>query len=167
MSFSVPRGGAGPYRNRSLLGIAVITLLGSLAYLLALSWPLLFPPPVFVSAAGPGCNLDDGACTASFDNARSIRFAIASTALHPNTPLQTRVDAVGFDADAVKIGFSGMDMNMGLIRNELNDDGRGSFSGSTILPICVRNSMKWTATVSAQGADGVHRASFNFEVHRP
>lgn len=166
MNSSVPVGDARPVRYQTLLGIAAAALLGGLAYLLALSWPLLFPPPVFESRAADGCDLLVGACTASFDDTRFIRLSIEPESLQPNKPLQLLVDTAGFRTEEVAVEFSGIDMNMGLIRNKLLDSGGGSFSGNAVLPVCVRQRMAWRAIVTAGGPDGVHRASFDFEVYR-
>ena len=37
----------------------------------------------------------------------------------PNEPLRLLVDTAGFNAASVDVEFRGVDMNMGLIRNEL------------------------------------------------
>ena len=96
-----------------------------------------------------------------------VRFVIEPGTLQPNRPLQIQVDTSGFRVDQVAIEFSGVDMNMGLIRNDLSYSSEGSFRGSAILPVCIRKRMSWRAIVNAEGDDGVHRASFDFEVYRP
>jgi hypothetical protein len=167
MNFPAPHVSTQSTTHRTLFGtVAVAAMLGVLAYLLVLSWPLLFPQPLFVTAAADGCDLYKGACTASFDNRRTIRFAIEPESLGPNRPLQIQIDTAGFQVSQVTIEFSGVDMDMGLIRNELSASGAGAFHGSAILPVCIRERMAWRAIVTAQGRDGVHKASFDFEVYR-
>ena len=166
MSLPLSTGDAPAAPYRTLIGVAAAALLGFLAYLLVLSWPLLFPPPVFITAAAEGCDLHEGACTARFDDTRTIRIAIAPGTLQANRPLQIQVETNGFRVDQAAIEFSGVDMNMGLIRNDLSYSGEGSFRGTAILPVCIRKRMSWRAIVNAQGDDGVHRASFDFEVYR-
>ncbi len=167
MSTSLPLAGAGPGRRSLLFGLVLAALLGALAYLLGLSWPRLFAPPVFTATAGDGCNLRAGACAASFDQTRVIRLDIEPRNLPPSVPLRVQVHASGFDTDTVSIEFSGVDMNMGLVRSELAVRGNGLFVGDTILPVCVRRHMTWRATVTARGPDGMHKALFDFEVRRP
>jgi hypothetical protein len=58
-------------------------------------------------------------------------------------------------------------MNMGLISAGLLDTGGGSFAGDVLLPVCVRQRMTWRARVTAGGPDGVHLATFEFEINRP
>lgn len=166
MSFPLPPGSTQSAPHRTLFGIVAAALLGIFAYLLVLSWPLLFPAPVFVTAAADGCDLYKSACTAAFDDTRSIRFSIEPGSLRANQPLQIQVDTAGFPAEQMTIEFSGIDMNMGLIQNDLSYSGEGSFRGTAILPVCIRKRMSWRAIVNARGDDGVHRASFDFEVYR-
>ena len=166
MNFPAPPASTQSTGHRTLFGsVAVAAMLGVLAYLLVLSWPLLFPQPLFVTTAD-GCDLYKGACTASFDHRRTIRFTIEPGSLGPNRPLQIQVDTAGFQVSQVTIEFSGVDMDLGLIRNELSARDDGAFHGSAILPVCIRERMAWRAIVTAQGRDGVHKASFDFEVYR-
>ena len=158
-------GQASAWRN-ALTGGAVALVLGSLAYLLMRSWPLLFPPQLFIATAPPGCDLHAGPCAAAFDATRFIRLAIEPKAVVPNEPLRLLVDTAGFNAASVDVEFRGVDMNMGLIRNELMDTGGGSFTGDAVLPVCVRRRMSWQAIAVAQGDDAVHQATFYFEVNR-
>ena len=149
-----------------LIGVILIVVLGGSAYLLSLSWPLLFPKPVF-SAAAPGeCDLHTSACTAVFDESRSVRLDLEPKTLPATRPLRVAIETVGFPVDTVSIEFSGVDMNMGLIKNELVDTGGGSFAGQAVLPVCIRRQMSWRAMVTATGPDSVHQATFDFEVFR-
>ena len=49
-----------------------------------------------------------------------------------------------------------------LINAPLLDIGHGLFAGDTTLPMCVRKSMTWIATVISDGPRGRYRAGFEF-----
>lgn len=167
MRAALPTPGAGTGRHTPLYMVVLAVLLGGFAYLLGSSWTQLFPPPLFSAHATNDCNLRISTCEADFQDERSIRLGIEPRDLPPTQPLRAMVDTRGFDADTVAIEFSGVDMNMGLIRNELTARSDRSFAGDTVLPVCIRRSMVWRATVTAEGPDGIHKATFDFEVRRP
>ncbi len=148
----------------AVVGTGLAALLGSLAYLLTTHWQS--SRPAFEATAAPGCELHIGPCTAPFDGTRFIQLEFEPKALRPIQPLRVRVETAGFAADTAQIEFSGVHMNMGLIRSELSNAHDGSFYGDLVLPVCARGHMAWRAIVSVQGAAGVHRATFRFEVNR-
>lgn len=167
MSASLPLDRQGPGWRGGLAGIVLAILLGAVAYLVTSAWPRLFPPPLFEAASQPGCDLHSGPCAAAFDATRFIRLQIEPKTLPASEPLRVLVDTAGFPVATATIEFSGVDMQMGLVRHDLIDSGVGSFSGDAILPVCVRRRMTWRAIVTTRGADGLHRATFDFEVGRP
>ncbi|MCB1772889.1 MAG: hypothetical protein KDI88_04685 [Gammaproteobacteria bacterium] len=145
-----------------LLPLVSIGLLGVLAYTVGTHWPVR---PVYDAAAPADCDLARGPCTAVFPDGASIRLAFDADRLTPLHPLPASVTVDGTDADAAHIEFSGIDMNMGLVTQELDRIGDGEFAGQVTLPVCVRGSMKWRAYVTA--AAGAHyRALFVFETRR-
>ncbi len=82
---------------------------------------------------------------------------------------------VGLDAlpmpQRVELDFAGFDMDMGYNRVVLHagsDPGGDtvSYSGSGMLPICVRDRMTWEARVLIYLPDGILAAPFRFETHR-
>jgi hypothetical protein len=167
MRAALPVADSRPSRRTRLYLVVLAALLAGSAYLLGLSWPGLFPPPVFSASAAADCDLRVAACMASFDKGRSIRLDIEPKGLPPSAPLRARVNIDGLEADTVTIEFSGVDMNMGLIRNELTEVNDDLFAGDTILPVCIRRRMTWRATVTARGPEGIHKATFDFEIRRP
>lgn len=166
MSGSVPVQAPRSGRHVPLFGIGLALLFGAASYLLAISWPLLFPRAEFHAEPAPQCDLATDACAAAFDAQRFIRLKMRPQDYSPSSALPVVVDTAGFAVDTLSIEFSGVDMNMGLIRHELVDTGGGSFAGDVVLPVCVRRQMRWRAIVNAAGADGVHRATFTFDVNR-
>jgi len=167
MSASLPLDRQGPGWRGGLAGIVLTILLGAVAYLVASAWPRLFPQPLIEAEAQPGCDLHSGPCTAAFDATRFIRLQIEPRALPPTGPLRVLVDTAGFAADTATIEFRGVDMAMGPVRHDLINSGVGSFSGDAVLPACVRRRMTWRAIVTVHGANGLHLATFDFDVGRP
>ncbi|MGB5451114.1 MAG: hypothetical protein WBN00_03400 [Sedimenticolaceae bacterium] len=154
-------------RHLVLTGAVMAVILGSLGYLASWSWPHLFPTPQFIAGAPSDCDLRSGPCTAVFGGDRFIRLEMEPKALLATQPLRVLIDTAGLDADEVSVEFSGTTMNMGVISAEILDTGGGSFAGDAMLPVCVRRRMTWRAIVTASGPDGIHRASFDFEINRP
>jgi hypothetical protein len=142
-------------------------LLGGLAYMLGSNWAMLFRQPVFHAVAEAGCDLRAGPCVAAVDMSRSIRLDMTPRPLPPTEQLRIRVDTSGLTAESIAVEFRGIDMNMGKSSHELRDIGGGSFTGDASLPACTRRQMRWRATVTARGADGIYLATFDFEVNRP
>ena len=62
----------------------------------------------------------------------------------------------------INVTLQGKNMDMGLISAPLLDIGHGFFAGDTSLPMCVRDSMIWTATVISNSPRGRYRAGFEF-----
>lgn len=153
--------------HRPLAATAIALTLGGLAYLAGLAWPSLFREPHFDAAAPAGCDLNLHPCRAVFDGDRLIRLSLQPRTPRVAQPLHLRIDTAGFAADTVEVEFSGVDMNMGRISIEIPRNGEGSFAGEAALPACVRQRMSWHALVTARGPEGVHRATFMFEVNRP
>ena len=164
---SAPSAATAGFGRRTPLYLMILAILLGAAYLIGWSWTRLFSPPLFSTHASADCDLRTDTCEARFQHGRSIGLDIRPRGLPPSQPLQATVAIRGFDADTAVIEFSGVDMNMGLVRNELNARSDRLFVGETILPVCIRRSMVWRATVTATGADGIHKAAFDFEVRRP
>lgn len=161
-SHAMPGRSATGYR-RALAVLGVAAALGGAAYLLASAWQALTVQPQSSADADAGCDLNAGPCAVSFDEARFIRLEIAPRPVPATQPLRLLIDTGGIAADEVRVEFSGVDMNMGLLSVPLLDVGGGSFAGDATLPVCVRRRMTWRATVIAEGEQGIHRAGFVFD----
>lgn len=150
-----------------MTAIALAVSLGVLSYLVASAWPVLFPKTEFSGTAAADCDLRKTACVVDFGAGRFIRLAFEPRMPTPSEALRAFVETGGLDAQDVTIEFSGVDMNMGLVSQALLDTGGGSFTGDVTLPACVRGRMVWRAAVTAENANQIHRAVFEFEVGNP
>ncbi len=81
-------------------------------------------------------------------------------------PLQLAVRLQDIQANRVEVDFSGVEMNMGFNRVELNRDADG-FSGKAMLPVCVWDAMEWEAQVLIHTRDGLVSVPFRFVTVRP
>jgi hypothetical protein len=82
-------------------------------------------------------------------------------------PLQLQVELTGLEAKRVQVDFSGVDMNMGFNRPNLEHQGGGRFAGEARLPVCVRDAMEWEARVLIQTDAGLISAPFRFITVKP
>ena len=146
--------------------LAFVALVG-LGYMAAIAWSKLNPPPSFTAQMGPDCNLRMTACTADFGDGKIISLDMEPKTLPPMEPVRISVETSGMDPDHLTVAFTGVDMNMGLIKADMLDVGDGDFAGDAIIPICVSRQMTWQALVKAQGDDGLFGASFTFDVVSP
>lgn len=125
-------------------------------------WPMLNPEIAETAILDPECDLRAGPCTVEFNDGRSVRFAIAPDDIPVVQPLEFDVLTSGIDASSVEVDFQGVDMNMGYNRSQLKSEGEGRFSGTGMLPVCVRYAMEWEAKVLLHTNGGILAAPFRF-----
>jgi len=109
-----------------------------------------------------GCDLRAGPCTSALQDGRAIRFSIEPRSIPPLVPLQLRVDAIGFAAQAVTVDLNGVGMPMGLNRVFLSQVPDGHFAASGSLSVCIRDAMEWEALVTVVSDDVEIAAPFRF-----
>lgn len=151
----------------ALWAVLAFAALVGLGYVAAIAWSKLNPPPAFNAQMDPDCNLRMTACTADFGNGKIIRLDMEPKTLPPMEPVRISVETIGIDPDHLTVEFTGVDMNMGLVKADMLDVGGGDFAGDAIIPICVRRRMTWQALVKARGDEGLFGASFTFDVVSP
>ena len=129
--------------------------------------PLLDPVVVRIAALDPACDLRAGPCVGQLPNGNRITFSIKPETIPVVTPLEFEVQVVGFDAQAVEVDFQGIGMNMGFNRPKLAAQGAGRYTGSGMIPVCVRDAMEWEAKVLIHTDDGIVAAPFRFITVKP
>ncbi len=155
-----------PRLRQGVRGIVLLVALATLSYVAAHLWTQYSTKPVLNAEQSADCDLHQGACTATFDDGRTVQLEFEPKTILPAEPVRLFVETTGFAADAVTIEFTGVDMNMGRIETELLDTGESSFTGDSILPVCIRRSMTWQAKVTAQGSDSVYQGLYTFTSSR-
>lgn len=148
--------------NKSLIA-AVAALV--LAIAAAVGAKFLLAPPSEITATAPldsGCDLHAGPCTSVIPGGGSIELSIAPRPIPLLQPLRLNVKVQGIEARAVEIDFTGVDMNMGYNRPQLQRGNDGQFSGQTTLPVCITGRMAWQAVVVVTGDKAKVAAPFRF-----
>lgn len=129
---------------------------------LHVAWPLLNPTVVATAPIDPRCDLRQGPCTGILPNGGRVHLQLEPRSLPLLEPLRIEVRLEGLRAFGVDVDFAGVDMNMGYNRPSLQAGGDGRYSGTTVLPVCVRYRMDWEARVLVRTADGLMAAPFRF-----
>ncbi len=125
-------------------------------------WPLLNPDIAATAPLDPECDLRAGPCNGIFADGGKVSFSISPAEIPVVRPLQFEVRLESLDVRDVEVDFQGVDMNMGYNRAKLKQVGEGRFSGTGILPVCVRYAMEWEARVLLQTDRGLLAAPFRF-----
>lgn len=147
-------------------GIVLVAVLGVAAYLLASNWPMLFPRPQFHAVAADECDLNISSCVARFDDGRSVRLTLDPKPLIASRPLRLQLATAGIMPTSARAEFSGVDMNMGRLEIPLQTDGDADLFAETTLPACIRRQMTWRVLITLDDPQGLHRATFTFDVNR-
>lgn len=140
--------------------------LGGLSYYLVSIWPSLFPPAVFHATAQEDCDLGRQACSALFEHGGRITLDIAPDRPVPMQPLRLWVGTAGLDGTSVKAQFRGVSMNMGQIDVMLREHKPKIYTGEVVLPVSIRDSMRWRSTIMVNSSAAMHQADFEFDIHR-
>ena len=162
-----------PGQSTRLFWYVAVVLLTLAGVTLALkTWIWSEDPKAQIQAAlDPDCDLRAGPCSSILADGRSIRFSIEPRSIPPLTPLQLRVDAIGFTAREVSVDLNGVGMYMGFNRVDLDEHPQGHFTATGSLSVCIRDTMEWEAVVSVVSYDMQVSAPFRFIIskngHRP
>jgi hypothetical protein len=149
-----------------VLAVVAAFLIGVVGVVLYASWTTLNPEVVERAPLNSSCDLASGPCTVTFAGAGQVKLDILPRGIPPLKPLRLEVTLSGIEPATVELDFSGTDMNMGFNRVSLESSAQGRFTGTGVLPVCVRSSMRWEALVLLSTADGVLAAPFRFEINR-
>ncbi len=142
-----------------LAGLLALVMISIVIYKL---WPQLNPELTAVAAIDLECDLRAGPCVGSLPGGGEISFAIEPRDIPLLKPLQLDVELKGIAASSVEVDFVGLGMQMGFNRSQLQADGGNRFSGSGVLPVCIRDAMEWEAKVMVRTDKGIVAAPFRF-----
>jgi hypothetical protein len=134
------------------------------------AWPVLFPKIAERAPLSPSCDLRGAACTARFAGGGSVRLDIRPGGIPTAQPLDVDVRLQDLPTpERVELDFAGVDMDMGYnrvaLRSAISDPTH--YTGTAMLPVCVRERMTWEARVLLRFPDGTMAAPFRFETTRP
>lgn len=109
------------------------------------------------------CRLDREACSASLPDGGRLEMRLEPRPVPSAGPMRVIVTTEGLRADRVEVGFTGVDMNMGLHLLPLAVEGDFRHVGETTLPVCVTGRMVWQATVRLEVGRKDISVPFRFE----
>lgn len=112
--------------------------------------------------ADKSCDLQKNACRLELPNGASVSLDIHPKPIPLVQNFTVNVMLQTIEADSVSIDFKGTTMNMGPNNITLKKSNLGLFSGTGMLPVCIRNSMEWQADVYIQTSEGIVVAPFIF-----
>jgi len=124
--------------------------------------PLLNPELISVAPLDEHCDLRAGPCTSTLADGSVISLGITPDDIPLVKPLALTVKVDGVEAKTVEVDFVGLGMDMGFNRPKLLSDGDGSYSGTGMLPVCIRNAMEWEAKVLVTTDKGIVAAPYRF-----
>lgn len=141
-----------------LLGLGFLGLLG-LGYWLG---PRLAPARDLTLPV-PACDLNQGPCRVALPGGGHLVAEISPWPIPVLKPLSVKVSLEGYEASAVLLDFSGVEMDMGFNQVSLEAGPLGQFSGRGNLPVCVTGRMRWQASFILQGPGGRLAVPFHFD----
>lgn len=115
-------------------------------------------PALAVSA----CDLNRGACQVELPGGGRLTAEITPRPIPVLKPLAVRLTVAGRRIDAVRLEFSGVEMDMGFNQSVLAATD-GGFVGTASLPVCVSGRMRWQAVFHIEGPDGRLDVPFQFD----
>ncbi len=113
------------------------------------------------------CDLQEKPCQLKLPNGGEVTLSIEPRPIPLVQKFTIDVKTRNIDAEAISVDFKGTTMNMGpnsatLKLIQQSNPSSASFSGSGMLPVCIRNSMEWQADIYIQTSDGIYVAPFVF-----
>jgi len=129
-----------------LLGVGLAVVLGVGGFVVARYLPELFPELERL-AHDPACDLREGPCTSPLPGGGRVEFGVEPRDLPLMQPLALSVLLEGLAVDGVQVDIIGLNMDMGVNRTRLEHRGEGLWTGTTLLPVCSQQVMKWEAAV--------------------
>lgn len=153
--------------NKRLALLAIgIFIVAVVSTLLLLRGGALFGPQVAaIEIPLSHCDLQSRACQAELPGGASITLEFAPRPVRPMQDFTLRLIPENIDIRKADVTFTGVDMNMGFNRFALAPADNG-FSGSAILPICVRDRMVWEARLRLDTPQGVYEVPFHFATEK-
>ena len=151
--------------NNKMSNLWTTVALLCLVLLLAVSYKLkdMLKPNVAVKAAlDESCDLRKGPCTSNLPGGGQVSLSISPKTIPILRPLQIDVKVDGVDVSKAEVDFTGLGMDMGYNRPNLEPVEKNHYMGKAILPVCVRSRMDWEAKVLLETDRGLIMAPFRF-----
>jgi len=112
------------------------------------------------------CDLQKTACTLLLPGDGKVTLNIQPKPIPLVQNFSIQVNTQAINTELVSVDFKGTSMNMGPNNVTLKASSANKFSGTGMLPVCIRNSMQWQADVYIQTSDGIVVAPFIFTTRK-
>lgn len=126
------------------IGLLLIALVVVVGYKLS---PLLLPKADVTVQPEAACDLHRGPCAVRLPDGGRVELSTDARPIPMVKPFKVQVAVSGLNPSRVEVDFAGIDMDMGLNRPALADQGGGRYAADASLPVCVTGRMDWQATV--------------------
>ena len=157
--------------KKALLLLVLILASIGVAYYITNNDELEQKPGHALNLRNPNCNPAKSVCVAA-DRDYSLALYFPEQ-VHYLTPFRMLVTIKGFNntvIEAVNVEYTMVGMDMGLNRftlsSVIDENGKVSYEGEGILPVCVSGRVDWLANVHIITAEKVYQAEFKFAVTR-
>jgi hypothetical protein len=108
------------------------------------------------------CDLNQGPCQVVLPDGAELTAEISPRPIAVMRPLTVRLAWPDGKAKSVSLDLIGIDMEMGMNRNPLQEISPGQYLGQAALPICVTGPMRWRAEFVIANEQGRIIAPFIF-----
>ena len=115
--------------------------------------------------ADRNCDLQKSACTLKWSDG-VVSLSITPRPVPLVKPINISVQLERLKVEAIAVDFKGTTMNMGPNNVKLANTQNGRWTGTGMLPVCIRNQMEWQADVYLQTDKGIIIAPFIFVTHK-
>ena len=143
----------------ALSGLLIVTMLLVAYYKIELA-----QKNTIISRVEPDrtCDLQKTACSLAIPGGGDVTLSIEPRPSPLVQNLTIKVVSSELNAETVAVDFKGTTMNMGPNSVTLKTRQGNAFSGTGMLPVCIRNQMEWQADVYVQTSEGIIVAPFIF-----
>lgn len=159
----------GMYMNYKFTSLALLLLLlgfGS-GYFLQNEPVDIYQDPDINLNIDPECALNDAACKTTLANSGTMNFSINPRPILGASPLSFEFSVENIQVQAAVLVLTGVSMNMGSYRFELEPEGDGVYVAEGNLPVCVRNQMLWQAEVWLNTLEqGLMKVPYRFTAYK-
>ena len=156
-----------PHESRLLWVLPILLFLAVVLVAWIKLGPTLDPEVSLVAPLNSDCDLRAGPCAVVFPGGEEVVYEMSPRHIPAVEKLTLQVRTEGVTPRRVEVDFSGVDMNMGFNRVSLDQAGPDRFTGTGMLPVCVRARMTWEAKVLLHTDAGLMAAPFRFDTYLP
>lgn len=149
-----------------LIGVLMLAAAAGIGLWQRQHLPSMMPTDARLLDADPRCDLRTQRCALPLPDGGEVALDISPKGVPPMEPLKLEVLVSTSSLSPTWVDFVGVDMDMGFNRAGLDVAGAGRFTGSGMIPVCIRDRMTWEARVVLTDGTDWLSAPFRFDVLR-